>query len=180
LTVNDNAAVIAARNKLAELQSQLESAKREYAAAANMQADSTAQRQAAVDAILNGADVSATAAPNVAELRQRVNLLSAAVDRQARNVAEAEHVAGLAIAKAMEGEHATALGELAKAVAALRDASERYFQFCCKLSDSGAKHSSLYELLPFIGQITRDAPTWLANAWLGRLKAAYPKLARGL
>src|SRR5687768_10268006 len=60
------------------------------------------------------------------------------------------------------------------------NAAERYFAFCNKLNDAGAKWSSVFELCPFIGQITRDAPTWLYNAWLQRVAAAYPRLAKGL
>lgn len=173
-------AVQKSRGKLGELSSQLTAAKADLESAAALAAKKTDAMQAKVAALLDGQDVATTAPPNIAELRERVRLLTAAVDAQRRIVSEAEHKAGVEVAKSMVDEHQTLLGELAAAVSALRSVVDRYFAFTNKLKDSGAKPETVFSLHPFVGRIDRDAPGWLFQSWLARLGELYPKLARAL
>jgi hypothetical protein len=165
--VAENPTVAAERTKLYELQAKLADARAAVEQSTASDGDGRSAFDAAVDREL-GRDVAAVAAPKLdqGEELQRYRVLSVAIERQARAVAEAEHAASLEIGKAAKPEYVSRLRKVKDALMALRPALAAEQEFRQTLYEGGVANSAL-PLCPFIVDEGR------IDAWLAELATKY-------
>lgn len=163
--VADVPAVAAERAKFFELQAKLADAKRQIEVATAGDEDTSARTafELAVDRELGRevADVPAVKLDE-AEAFQRFRVLSVAVDRQRRIVAEAEQAAAVEIANAVRPEYAAILRKLQAAVLPLREALADEVAIRQEAYEAGISLSTL-GTCPLRGLSDEGIAGWLAE-----------------